>query len=139
MHIRISRSGRDDPPPHIELSISSRGFAAQQDSYIDDEQWLDFGKALQSFPQSLDHEVVFESGSPDPLYHDYIRLRAFVYDGVGHAAMEVRMENHSAPPYTSSAHFHVLCDAAVWNHLGQLLESWAQSKESEFEFSTSVA
>lgn len=139
MYIRISRSDRDDPPPHVVLSISNEGFTAEQDSYVDDEQWLDFGKSLQSFPQSLDHEVIFENGTPDPRYYNYILLRAFVYDGVGHAALEVRMENHSAPPYTASAHFHILSDAAVWNHLGRLLESWAQSKESEFEFSTSVA
>lgn len=47
-----------------------------------------FSSALPSDPfPNVAHEVIFESGSPDPKYHCFIRLRAFVYDGVGHSCV----------------------------------------------------
>lgn len=124
--------------PHVELVVSHGAFAASQDSYISDEEFVQFGKGLQSFPQNLKHEVTFENGSPKPNYYCYIRLKAFVYDGVGHTALEVLMENHSQVPYASSSHFYILCEAATLNRLGKMLEEWIRSKEQEFEFQTDV-
>ena len=129
----------DDDPPHVELLVSDGDFAVGQNSYIYDEEFLEFGVALKSFPLNLAHEVIFESGSPDPKYHCYIRLRAFVYDGVGHCALEAMVENHLVEPYSASAHFYILCEAATLNRLGQLLESWTRSSETEFGFSTEDA
>jgi hypothetical protein len=78
----------------------------------------------------LKHEVVF--GEP----HHPIFLRAFIYDGVGHCALEVRINNPALPPYSASAHFYILCEVATLNRLGKLLEKWVRSSESEFMFTT---
>ena len=132
MRISIERLNEDVDAPHVELKISHGDFSAVQDSYISDEYFLEFGKELQSFPQNLKHEVIFEDGSPDPKYYCYIRLRAFVYDGVGHSALEIRIENHGVAPYSATAHFYILCEVGTLNHLGKALESWAVSKEKKF-------
>lgn len=50
MRIRI-RKLDDGDPPHVELLISYGDFAARQDSYIYDEEILQFGVALRSFPE----------------------------------------------------------------------------------------
>ena len=134
MRISIERLNEDVDTPHVKLKISSGDFSAAQDSYISDEYFLEFGKALQTFPQNLKHEVIFEDGSPDPKYYCYIRLRAFAYDGVGHSALEVRIENHGLAPYSSTAHFHILCEVATLNNLGKALESWLDSEEKEFVY-----
>ena len=140
MQIRIRKLDEDEyDAPHVELFISGEGFAARQDSYIDDEEWLEFGAALQSFPKNLEHEAAFENGAPEGKYYCYIRLRAFVYDGVGHSALEVKISNQSSPPYRASCHFYVTCEAATLNRLGKSLELWARSKETEFVFSTNAA
>ena len=140
MQIRIRKLGEDDyDAPHVELCISDDGFAARQDSYIDDEEWVEVGGALQSFPKNVEHEVAFENGAPEGKYYCYILLRAFVYDGVGHSALEVKISNPSPPPYGASAHFYVSCEAATLNRLGKSLELWARSKEAEFVFSTDAA
>lgn len=125
--------------PHIEVSVSGGGFAALQDSYIEDDEWLEFGAALRSFPKRLEHEVIFENGAPEGEYYCYILLRAFVYDGVGHSALEVKMSNSLGPPHSASAHFFIPCEAATLNRLGESLASWARSKESEFIFSTDAS
>lgn len=139
MEIRIRKLDEDDDAPHVELFISGGGFAARQDSYVGDEEWLEFGAALQSFPKSVEHEVAFENGAPGGEFYCHILLRAFVYDGVGHSALEIRVSNQSRPPYGASAHFYAPCEAATLNRLGRSLELWARSKETEFVFSTGAA
>src|ERR1700753_2039818 len=119
MQFRIRKLDEDPyDAPHVELSISGEGLAARQDSYVDDEEWLEFGKALQSFPKNVEHRVSFENGAPEGRYYCYILLRAFVYDGVGHSALEVKIRNQSQPPYGASAHFYVQCEAATLNRMG---------------------
>lgn len=137
MQIRIKRLDEDEyVAPHVELIVSGEGYSARQDLYVEHEEWLDFGLALQSFPKSLAHEVVFERGDPAENYYCYILLRAFVYNGIGHTAIEVKMDNHSDPPDAASAHFYLPCEAASLNRLGKSLELWSRSKEYEFVFST---
>jgi len=140
MQFRLRKLDVDDyDAPHVEVSVSGEGFTARQDSYIEDEEWLEFGTALQSFPQRLDHEVTFENGAPEGEYYCYILLRAFVYDGVGHSALEVKISNRSAPPFSASTHFYIPCEAAALNRLGESLVSWARSKEYEYIFSTDAS
>ncbi|MDT5123931.1 MAG: hypothetical protein QOC96_3413 [Acidobacteriota bacterium] len=122
--------------PHVEVSVSGGGFAAQQDSYIEDDEWIEFGAALKAFPESLEHEVIFENGAPEGKYYCYILLRAFVYNGVGHSALELKISNNSKPPHSAAAHFYIPCEAAMLNRLGDALVAWARSKEYEFVFST---
>ena len=135
MQFRLRKLDVDDyDAPHIELSVSGGGFAARQDSYIEDEEWIEFGAGLRSFPKGLEHEVVFENGAPEGEYYCYILLRAFVYDGVGHSALEVKMSNSMSAPHSAAAHFYIPCEAATLNRLGESLVSWARSKEYEFVF-----
>lgn len=139
MEIRIRRLGEDEygyDPPHVELFISGDGFAARQDSYVNDEEWEEFALALQSFPANVEQEVAFEYGAPEGKNYCYILLKAFVYDGVGHSALEVKVSNLNSPPYKASAHFYILSEAATLNRLGKSLELWARSKENEFLFAT---
>ena len=53
----------------------------------------EFGQALIDFPSSISDEVKLEFGSMDPMYADYLLVRAFVYDGVGHCAIEFKAES----------------------------------------------
>lgn len=140
MQLRIRKLDEDEyVAPHVELFIAGADFSACLDSYVDDEEWLKFGLALQSFPGSIEHEVTFENGAPEGKYHCYILLRAFHFDGVGHSALEVKLSNQSPPPYGAIAHFYVSCEAATLNRLGKSLELWARSKEMEFVFSSDAS
>jgi hypothetical protein len=124
----------DDEPAHTQICVAERDYSAGQDSYVSAEEFIAFGRALQSFPQTRGHEAVFESGSRDSRYSCFIRLRAFERDLSGHAAFEVEMSNHAVGASHCSAHFHIFTEAAVLNRLGQSLESWARSERKEFEF-----
>lgn len=139
MQLRLRKLDVDEyDAPHVEVTISGDGFAARLDSYIEDDEWVEFSTELQSFPRSLEHEVRFEHGAPEGEYYCYILLRAFVYDGVGHSALEVKVSNNSTPPHSATAHFYIPCEAAALNRLGESLEAWARSKEYEFVFLTAA-
>src|SRR5687768_9090633 len=129
MEIRI-RKLEIDPygydPPHTEFYISNNQFSAMVDEYIDESFWLDFGKALQSFPKNLKDEVLFQKLGIPATYNP-IYLRAFVYDGSGHCALEVKVIRQSTAPYSALAHFFILCEAATINRLGKSLEMWVNS------------
>lgn len=139
MNIRIQRLGEDYDAAFVELFVSDDGFAARQEFYAHDEQWLEFGAALQSFPRSVEHEVSFECGTPEGECGSYALLRAFVHDAVGHAALEVRLREQAPPPHCASAHFYILCEAATLNRLGRALELWSRSRGAEFVFPCDAA
>jgi hypothetical protein len=48
MDLRIHKLDQDYDAPHVELSISGDGYAARQDSYVSDDEWLEFSLALNS-------------------------------------------------------------------------------------------
>ncbi len=123
-----------DDAPHTQIGLADGAYSASQDSHVSREYWIEFGQALQSFPQTPKHEALFESGSRDAGYYCYIRLRAYERDMAGHAAFEVEMTNHSTGASHRSSHFHVFCEAAALNRLGHSLERWARSDSPKFEF-----
>src|SRR5437763_1376120 len=100
MHVRIlDYDDIEDDTPHVEIFVEHDGYAARQDTYANRCEFATFGRALQSFPQSLKQEVAFESGSPSPKRACHILLRAFVADASGHTCLEVRMSNNGVGPY----------------------------------------
>ena len=45
IQFRLRKLDVDDyDAPHVEVSISGGGFSARQDSYIEDEEWLDMAE-----------------------------------------------------------------------------------------------
>ena len=125
----------EDDTPHVEIFVEDNGYAARQDTYASRDEFAAFGRSLQMFPQTVKQEVVFESGSPSPKWACHILLRAYVADRSGHTSLEVRISNNLSGQHHASAHFHILCEAAALNRLGQSLESWAHSGRREFEYS----
>ena len=124
----------DDDAPHTQIGVADGGYSASQDSHVSPQYWIEFGQALQSFPQTPKHEALFESGSRDAGWYCFIRLRAYERDMAGHAAFEVEMTNHATGASHRSSHFHVFCEAAALNRLGHSLERWARSDRPKFEF-----
>lgn len=123
-------SGYD--PSHTEFYISDGRYAAAQDSYLDDSQWLEFARNLQSFPGDLASEVIFGGVYPEAAY--YIFLRAFIFDEVGHAALEIRIARNGDEVLTAKSHFSIRCEVATLNRLGSELQRWIESGDNEFEF-----
>ncbi|MDH4259588.1 MAG: hypothetical protein OEW16_04715 [Gammaproteobacteria bacterium] len=124
----------DDGMLQLQLSAESGQRALSQDLYAYPEELREFGTKLEAFPSSVKDSVVFEYGTSDPKVYCWVRLRAYVYDGAGHSALEVMAQNNLEPPVQASALFSVKLEAATLNKLGQELVAWSRLKEGDFEF-----
>lgn len=115
-----------DEMVQVELSASNDIITAQQDFYAYPDNIKEFAKFLQNFPRSINDEAKFESGSEEQGYYNYLLIRAFVYDMVGHSAFEIKMDNHEKAPEYALTHFHIKCEAAMINEIGRQLSSWIE-------------
>ncbi len=94
-----------------------------------------FGEKLQKFPRNLKDEVTLEIGKDDEHSYNYLFLRAYLYDTVGHAALEVKMRKNGALVIAAQAQFSVTTEVASLNEFGRVLSQWAQSAETKLEYS----
>jgi len=96
-----------------------------------------FGRTLREFPRPSADEVVFENGSNAPNSYSWLVLRAFVFDGVGHSALEVECQRNGTRLVSARSRFAVELEPASINRLGSELASWASSAgEQTFVFAT---
>jgi hypothetical protein len=82
----------DDALMQVRVSLAGNGRQSWAEAYCYPESFLQFGRALIDFPSSTADEVRLELGSTDPAYADYLLVRAFVHDDVGHCAVEFKAE-----------------------------------------------
>ncbi|WP_321866906.1 hypothetical protein [Paraburkholderia tropica] len=107
----------------FQFSVQASGFAAKVNFYGDLETLEAFGCSLCRFPRSLKDEVTFENGS--------IALRAFVFDGVGHSALEIECQRSGTRLVSAHSLFAVELEPATINRLGSELVSWTSSDAEE--------
>jgi hypothetical protein len=126
--IRIMRMPYEEPyHVHLVLEASngeSWGFLEYYDNATAFKKWAD---ALENFPRHSTDVFLYELGSerPEDRYAHYFRLRAFTTDGLGHCAIQLRMNNNLELPYRNLAEFCIRAEAADINRLGALCRKFA--------------
>jgi hypothetical protein len=135
MRISLQRLWEDDDGMlQLQLTAANGARAMSQDLYAYPKTLEEFGVKLQAFPSSAKDSAVFEYGSTDPKVYCWVRVRAYVYDGTGHSALEFAAHNNLEEPAQASAQFSVKLEAAALNELGKALAVWSRSKQGDFEF-----
>jgi hypothetical protein len=135
MQLRITPIWMDeDSLMKVRVSLAGNGREAWGEAYSYPETFAEFGRALTKFPNSIADEVKLELGSADPGYAEHLMLRAFVYDGSGHCAVEIRTHSRGDVLTSSSCQFAVPTEAASMNDLGRIVIEWALKPEKAFVF-----
>lgn len=124
----------DDTLMQVRVSLAGNGRQSWSEAYCYPETISQFGQGLIDFPNSTSHEVKFELGSTDPSYAEHLLLRAFVYDGAGHCAVEFKAESRGNSLVSSSVRFAVPTEAASLNELGRRIVAWSLSPTEPFIF-----
>lgn len=114
---------------HCQLTASDGSFVASQDFYADISDLRDLASALAAFPRDHADEVRFDVGKRDQGWVHWLSLRAYLYDVVGHAALQVEMCNNTSDPWRREARFTIRCEVASLNRLGESLANWANGDE----------
>jgi hypothetical protein len=117
---------------HFEVEASDGKFSGAQEFYLDKEQLVDLGSRLRAFPRDAHDEVVLELGEPVGRWAYWVRLRFWVCDAVGHAALTVDLANNLKPPHGRTIGFTIQAEVASLNCLGERIASWVVSDEPSF-------
>jgi hypothetical protein len=127
--ISFTRLPYDDSAWHVEVRASSGTYSAAQEFYVYPADLAAFSQRLIAFPRDIRDEVRYELGSRTENWAYYLLLRAFVYDSVGHAALEFAADNRCSIPGHAQASFFIPCEAAALNRLGEQLHAWTRHSD----------
>ena len=116
----------------IQLSVkaASSFHAAYHETYLYPESLEAFAAELKGFPQTPDAEVVLESGSKDPAWYDYFRMRVFLVKATGQSVLEFESEIRGDPPHRAESHFFLPGLPADFNRMGSDLSAWLADKST---------
>lgn len=118
----------------VRVSLEGCGFAAWQDLYVYPDDLKDFGLRLQSYPSGISDEPQLEVGSKAANAYCWFKLRAFVFDGVGHSALEISIQRNGAPQVSAESRFSVILEPASLNDLGKQIENWVLNTKNTLIF-----
>jgi hypothetical protein len=111
----------------LGIRLSSHAHMLYHETYIYPRTLMTFATGLMSFPKNTNSEVTMESGSRDPKFSDYIRIRAFVLAPTGHSAIEVESQLRGIAPRLAETHFFIPGLPADFNRVGKELANWLKS------------
>ena len=124
-----------EEPYHINLIVTaSNGHStAELEIYTNPDDLAENGKALQDFPQSTTHSVLWELGSerPEDRFAFYFRIEFLVIGATGQSAVVVRFNNNKSIPDTEIAEFCIPAEPAQLNRLGEQLVRFSKLEDEE--------
>ena len=133
-YIEIKRIWTDsDEMLQLEVTASNGEQISNQDFYVYPDDLTNFGSQLQNFPKSQADVVSLEYGE-DPNFYCYFLLRAIILDSVGHAAIEIKIDNRLEPPAKASSNFFMPSEVATVNEFGKKLCGWVEVMNTKFRF-----
>ena len=124
-----------EEPYHVNLVVTaSNGRSiAELEIYTNADDLAEYGSALQDFPQSNTHTVLWELGSERPVdrFAFYFRMNFMVIKATGQCAVVVRFHNNEPLPDTEIAELCISTEPAQLNRLGDQLAQFAKLEEEE--------
>ncbi|MBG8552623.1 hypothetical protein [Hymenobacter guriensis] len=122
-------SVEDDGCCTFDVTITRGKIEAHMHFYGNTDAWKEFGRQLTNFPQNVADSHSFESGL-NRRHTDFMVLRAYCYDALGHTALQVLLDNNENLPAKCRLEFSLLAEAASINKLGLLLTNWQVEHDS---------
>ena len=107
---------------HLTVTVTDRTYAVQQEFYVYPSDLLDWAGQLSRFPNVANDEVQFAIGDHESAH--WVRLREWLVDRAGHAAIAVDLGCSGDDLYRRSASFAIRCDVGSLNRLGEAVRRW---------------
>jgi hypothetical protein len=127
-YLRLARLWTDsDGMVQVEVQATTTEWRATQDLYTYPDDLASFAEALETFPTGPNAEARFEYGKENGEVHSHVLLRAFLLNGRGHSAFEIKTNNNKKEPHKAVAHFFMPCEVATVNRIGKELRTWSQN------------
>ena len=107
---------------HLTVAAADGTFAVQQECYVYPGDLLGWALQLSQFPTRATDEVRFSIG--DRRSTHWVRVRVWLVDARGHAAIAVDLGAAGDDVHRRSASFAITCDVASLNRLGVAVRHW---------------
>ena len=117
---------------HFEIAASDGTFSGAQDFYLGTTDIEKLADRLRGFPRDTNDEAVLDIGERDERWAYWVRLRFWLYDAVGHAALTIDLTNNRKQQHDRSVRFTIQTEVASFNRLGEALASWLSSEQASF-------
>ncbi|CAN7737780.1 hypothetical protein LJR084_006494 [Variovorax sp. LjRoot84] len=118
----------------LRLTVTGGGYAAWEVVYVYPDSVALFAERLREFSGAVSEDAVLEVGSTEPHALNWLRLRAYVLDSVGHCAFQFASSRAGAPVITSKFDFSLPIEVAALNEMGKQLAIWALSCDAPLVF-----
>jgi hypothetical protein len=128
--ISLKRFPYDSLEWHVEISASNGYFSGVQDFYTHPEDLNTLSSNLSKFPQNIQDEVRFELGERTNKWAYFVLIRAFLYNSVGHAAIQFAVDNNAKSPNNAQTSFFIHTEVNGINNFGQQLRTWVISNDT---------
>lgn len=135
--IRIARIPYEEPYHLCLVMRASNGsHRAEITFYVNAKDLIEWADHLEVFPKHGTDVFLWEVGSerPEDRFAHYVRFRAFIHDGSGHCALQLRFNNNQDPPGREVAEFCIRAAASQINHLGRLCRGFAELKHEVLDW-----
>lgn len=117
--ISIKRIWSDMNCIELELMAQNADIKAKIKFYVSDEQISDLSKGLSMFPGKIDDIFEWEVGSKENNSSYYVRLKLFIYDKKGHAAIETEIVEKPSNRFGQSSKFYITTEIESINVFGR--------------------
>lgn len=117
----------------LSISAKNSNFSGTIESYCSRKEFSKFAYELQTFPNSLNHTVTLEFGE-DLKSYDYLFIKAFVSDSVGHSNLFFTMSNINIGRLELTMNL----EPATINEIGRRLILWIDGENEEFVWNDSI-
>ncbi|MBM0744339.1 hypothetical protein JOY44_22455 [Phormidium sp. CLA17] len=137
--ISLKRLLYDDSAWRVEISASNGYFSGVQDFYTEPEDLDALGADFYKFPHSIQDEVRLELGDRTGKWAYFVLVRAFLFDSVGHAAIEFAVDNNATSLDHAQTSFFIRTEVSAINNLGQQLQAWVIAHDAPLIWSPHAA
>lgn len=136
--LSLTRLPYDDSAWRVELCASNGQFMGTQEFYTHEEELINFGEQLERFPKDINDEVVFKQGEPSKDWFYFLLVRAFIFDSLGHAAVEIATSNNADSPCSTQVRFSILTEVAAINAFGQSIKEWITDTQASLKWTPTL-
>lgn len=138
--IQLKRYPYEEPYNlHLDLSASNGLFAGQLGYFCNADDIKEIGTALQSFPNKIPDEYLYEIGSARQEDNSayYFALHAYTTDRSGQCALQIVIDNNQDKPNEGACRFSIKTEPSAINRLGKLLLRFSETKHHTLNWSLS--
>jgi hypothetical protein len=128
-----------EEPYHLHLLFSANNglFGGVLEYFCNADDLKKIGLALQSFPENIPDDYIYEIGStrPEDNFAYYFALHAYTTDTSGHCAFQIVIDNKRNKPTEGECRFSIEAEPSAINRLGELLLIFSELKHHSMDWS----